>query len=367
MAEPEKARQFPCKQCGAGLAFAPGTRELVCPYCGHRDPIPTTAEEIAEYDLEAALHTLPREEGWGIESRSLQCAQCGATTVFPEGQTAGRCAFCGSDKVMPQETRRRILRPEALVPFRVTREVAVGRFREWLSRLWFRPNDLKRLGQLAQIAGAYLPYWTFDAFATAHWTAEAGYHYYTTEQYQERDEQGNMVTRERQVQHTRWEHAAGYHEQFFDDELICASTGVSEGLANAVCPYEMTDLTAYDPRYLAGFVAEEYQIDLEGGWERAREQMEAAVYAACAAAVPGDTQRNLVAQTAFSQRRFRHILLPLWVAAYRYRDRAYHFLVNGQTGEIQGEAPLSWIKVTLAVIAALIVALVLYLVFGQQQ
>jgi DNA-directed RNA polymerase subunit RPC12/RpoP len=366
VAETTKARQYPCGQCGAGLTFAPGTRDLVCPYCGHRASIPASAERIAEYDLEESLRALPREEGWGMESRAVRCAQCGATTVFAEGQTAGRCAFCGSDKVLPEESRSRIIRPEAVVPFRVTRETAVGQFRHWLGRLWFRPNDLKRLGQLAQIAGAYLPFWTFDAFARAHWTAEAGYYYYTTETYQERDEQGNMVTRERQVQHTRWEPAAGYHEQQFDDELVCASTGVSEGLANAVCPYDLSELTPYDPRFLAGFVAEEYQIDLKGGWERGRERMEAEVYAACSAAVPGDTQRNLSVDTAFDQMRFRHVLLPLWVAAYRYRDRSYHFLVNGQTGEVQGEAPLSWVKVTLAVIAALLLALVLYLVFGQQ-
>lgn len=365
MTQAEKARQFPCKQCGASLDFAPGTRELYCPYCGHRDPIPTTAEAILEYDLEEALLRLPREEGWGTESRAVRCANCGATTVFAGEQIAGSCAFCGSDKVRLEETRSRLIRPEALIPFQVTRETAVRCFREWLGRLWFRPNDLKRLGELARIQGAYLPFWTFDAFVTARWTAEAGYHYYVTETYQERDAEGNLVTRTRQVQHTRWESASGYHEQFFDDELVCASTGVCERLSHAVCPYDLAELTAYDPRFLAGFVAEEYQIDLTGGWERARAQMEAAVHAACAAAVPGDTYRNLRVRSAFSQMRFRHILLPVWIAAYQYRNRAYHFLVNGQTGEVQGEAPLSWVKVILAVLAALAVALALWLALGE--
>jgi DNA-directed RNA polymerase subunit RPC12/RpoP len=363
----EQPREFPCKQCGASVQFAPGTRELVCPYCGHRDVIPTSAEEIREYGLDEALLTRPKAEGWGIESRSLRCEGCGATTVFAAGQTAGKCAFCGSAKVVEQAAREDLIRPESLVPFRIDRKQAVQRFRAWLSRLWFRPNDLKRQGQLAQITGAYLPFWTFDAFTTSWWTAEAGYHYYVTVEYQETDSQGNTVTRTRQEQRTRWEPASGHHAEFFDDELVCGSQGVEEGLAQAVCPYDLSELTSYEASYLAGFVAEEYQIDLGAAWERGRESIRRQLYQACASEVPGDTHRNLHVDTAFSQKMYRHVLLPLWIAAYQYNGRPYRFLVNGQTGEVQGEAPLSWWKITFAVLAALLVALILWLLFGQHQ
>jgi DNA-directed RNA polymerase subunit RPC12/RpoP len=362
----EQPRRFPCKQCGASVEFKPGTRELVCPYCGHRDEIPVTPQAIAEYDLEEALLRLPQTQGWGTESRSLHCSNCGATTVMAAGQTAGRCAFCGSGNVLEQQTRSDIIRPESLIPFRIDRKEAVQRFRDWLNRLWFRPNDLKRMGQLAQIDGAYLPFWTFDAFTTSYWTAEAGFYYYETETYQETDSDGNVVTRTREVQRTRWEPASGYHEQFFDDELVCGSRGVSEPLARAVCPYDLRELTPYEASFLAGYVAEEYQIDLRGAWDRARERMQQQLYQACAHEVPGDTHQNLQVDSAFSQMVFRHVLMPLWIAAYQYRDRAYRFLVNGQTGEVQGEAPLSWWKITLAVLAAILIGVVLYLIFGQR-
>jgi DNA-directed RNA polymerase subunit RPC12/RpoP len=354
-------RQFPCKQCGAGLTFAPGTRELVCPYCGHRDVIPATPQAIAEYDLEEALLRLPRTEGWGTETRSLHCSNCGATIVFAAGQVAGRCAFCGSNRVLEQEAREGLIRPESLVPFRIPRSDAAQRFQEWLRRLWFRPNDLKRLGQLQAITGAYLPFWTFDAFTTSHWTAEAGYHYYVSETYQTTDAQGNPVTQTRQVQHTRWEPASGFHEEFFDDVLVCASRGVPEGLVQQLCTYDLAELAPYDASFLAGFVAEEYQIDLRRGWQQAREQIQGAVNSACAASVPGDTHRSLSVRTAFSQMRFRHTLLPLWIAAYHYRNRSYRFLVNGQTGEIHGEAPLSVWKIAAAVLVTLVIALVIFL------
>jgi hypothetical protein len=134
-----------------------------------------------------------------------------------------------------------------------------------------------------------------------------------------------------------------------------------------VCPYELSELTPYEASYLAGFVAEEYQIDLREGWDKAQESMQRQLYVACAQEVPGDTHRGLHVDSAFSQMVYRHVLLPLWIAAYQYNGRPYRFLVNGQTGEVQGEAPLSWWKITLAVLAALLIALILWLVFGQRQ
>ena len=108
------------------------------------------------------------------------------------------------------------------------------------------------------------------------------------------------------------------------------------------------------------------QIDLRQGWDKAREAMERQVYSACGNEVPGDTHRNLNVDTAFSQMLFRHVLLPLWIAAYQYNNRTNRFLVNGQTGEVQGEAPLSGWKIAFAVLAVIVIGFVLYAVFGKQ-
>src|SRR4030095_8009148 len=127
----------------------------------------------------------------------------------------------------------------------------------------------------------------------SHWTAEAGYYYYETETYQEQDAQGNWVTKTRQVQRVRWEPASGYHEQFLDDELVCASRGLPERLLRGVCPFELQALAPYNPGFLSGFLAEEYQVDLPPAWEQAKESIQAQLYAACGSEVPGDTHRNL--------------------------------------------------------------------------
>ncbi|MFN3648264.1 MAG: zinc ribbon domain-containing protein [Armatimonadota bacterium] len=341
----DRVRKFPCKQCGANLEFAPGQQVLECPYCGFREEIPVTPEAIREYDLEDALLRLPHTEGWGTERRSLQCENCGAVTTFEEGQVAGDCAFCGSSKVVERDSATNVIRPESLVPFSVSREQAVGMFRKWISGLWFRPNNLQHAGQLAKITGAYLPFWTYDAFSSAYWTADAGYHYWETETYWETGPDGKQEQRTRQVQKTRWVPASGQRQDFFDDELVCASKGLPPNLIGGIAPFDLGRLAPYEASFLAGFTAEEYQIDLKGGWLVARERMEGEVYRRCAGDVPGDTHRNLSVNTAFSQMTFKHLLLPVWVAAYLYENRSYRFLVNGQTGKASGEAPLSWWKI----------------------
>ena len=357
---PGEVRKFPCKQCGAGLAFSPGQSVLECPYCGHREEIPVTPQAIQEYDLESALLNLPHTEGWGTERRALHCENCGATTTFGEGQIAGECAFCGSGKVVERSSAANLIRPESLIPFAIKREQAVALFRKWIGSLWFRPNDLKHAGQLAKISGAYLPFWTYDAFTAAHWTADAGYYYYVSEQYTETDSEGRSVTRTRQVQRTRWEPASGYRQDFFDDELICASRGLPPDLIQGVCPYELGQVAPYDTAFLSGFTAEEYQIDLKEGWGMAKDRIQGKVYSLCAGDVPGDTHRNLHVNTAFSQMTYKHLLLPVWVAAYLYNNKSYRFLVNGQTGRTTGEAPLSWWKIGGLIVLILIIALVVW-------
>ena len=141
--KPGEVRKFPCKQCGAQLNFEPGQSVLQCPYCGYREEVPVTPQAIQEYDLESALLSIPKTQGWGTERRTIHCENCGATTTFAEGQVAGECAFCGSKKVVESQSATNLIRPESLVPFQITKEQATQMFRTWIGKLWFRPNDLK--------------------------------------------------------------------------------------------------------------------------------------------------------------------------------------------------------------------------------
>ena len=218
------ADTFPCKQCGAQLTYEAGKQAMTCQYCGFAQPMPVQAAR-------GAVQEIPIEEGYRLAARglgvavtTLSCKDCGATVNVAQGERTADCAFCGSKQVLQVETDANAIRPESLVAFQVDKAAANKRFADWLKGLWFRPNDLKRIAKVQELGGVYVPFWTFDAHVDSDWTAEAGYHYYETEEYTT-VEDGESVTRTRQVQYTRWESAWGSRHDFYDDTLICASKG----------------------------------------------------------------------------------------------------------------------------------------------
>jgi hypothetical protein len=296
----------------------------------------------------AAKHDL----GWGAERKAVRCQKCGATTTLEPQVAAGACPFCATPHVVETPPDAQMVRPEGLLPFRVDRESAAQRFRGWLSGLWFRPNDLKSRSSLTALKGVYVPFWTFDALTHSAWTAEAGHYYQVPVQVME---QGRPVTR--METRVRWEPASGFLEKAFDDLPVPASRGLPPPLSREIEPFPTAQLVAYQPAYLSGFLAEEYAVDAREALEAARRRMDEEVTAACAREVPGDTQRNLSVRTQYSGIAYKNALLPVWIAAYEYAGKPYRFLVNGVTGAVAGHAPLSAVKVALAVLAALLVLL----------
>lgn len=375
---PEQTKKYPCPQCNAELTYSASQGRMVCTYCGYEAPVSeagsmtevhtqTQIDEAAvaaveEHNLSEGLKIVSQEEGWGTETRTFKCNGCNATITVEPNQTATVCPFCGSSHVLAQEGSSHVLKPESVLPFEVDQETAVAKFRSWLGRGWFRPNEVKRIARNAdaRLQGVYLPFWTFDAQTYSRWHAEAGYYYYVTERYTVTVD-GRRQTRTRQVQRTRWEPASGRHEAFYDDILVYATQSVHENILQRIYPYDTSKLVPYRPQYLAGWRAEEYQIDLEEGWKMGQSIINDRLREACAREVPGDTHRSLRVQTQFQDITFKHTLLPVWIASYRYNSKVYNFMVNGETGRVQGEAPISWWKVALTVLMVLIL---LGLIFG---
>lgn len=368
MSEITAKSKFACPACGGEAHWNPAKKALVCPFCGTIAPMepPKEGEGIVpEHDLVAALRSIPDEKrGWVAERKSVKCQSCQAITVFDPARLAQRCDFCGSSSLIPFDEIKAPIRPESLLEFRLSNSDVRDKIRVWYGNRWFAPNALKARALTDTLHGVYLPYWTFDAQVHAQWEAESGYHYYETESYT--DSNGRRQTR--QVQRTRWEYSSGELDHFFDDELVPASRGVPSDLLRKIEPFPTTtDLKPYDPGYLSGWVVEQYQIDLVAAAQHSRTVMDAKIERLCAAEVPGDTHRNLRVAPDYTGQTFKHLLVPVWVLSYNYGSKTFQVIINGYTGSIAGKHPLSWVKIALAVLAALIVVLIiLSLASGQR-
>jgi hypothetical protein len=341
------ARQkFHCPACGADAHWNPAKQALICPFCGTESAVElaerTADTVIVEHDLIASLQKLPESaRGWQAEKTSVRCQSCRAISVFDADKVGQRCEFCGSAQLVPYEQTADLFRPESLLPMKISEPDARDRIRNWYRRQWLAPNALAKKALTDTARGVYLPYWTFDARAHATWTADSGTYYYTRE--------GG-----KQVRKVRWTPAAGEVSHVFDDELVAGSTGVNPKLLSKIEPFPTGSVVPYDPGYLAGWVVERYQVDLQQAAARSRQQMDATLRRMCASEVPGDTHRNLVVRSTYADERFKHVLVPVWLLTYNYGAAAYQVLVNGVTGSIAGTHPWSWVKITLLILLALI-------------
>ncbi len=342
--------KFSCPACGAESQWNPAKQALVCPFCGVESPatLQTRGQDtvIVEHDLAAALREIPdSKRGWQTDKVSVKCQSCQAISVFDPKRVGQRCEFCGSTQLVPYEQVKDAFTPESLLPFKINDGQARDLVRAWYGRQWLAPNNLAKLALTDTVHGLYLPYWTFDANAHADWTAESGRYYEVT------------VDGKRE-QRTQWSAASGALDHVFDDELVPASTGVSGDLLRRIEPFPTATLVPYDAGYLSGWTVERYQIDLVNAAARAREAMEREIHRLCAADVPGDTHRNLQVSSTYSDQRFKHILVPVWLLTYTYGSTMYQVAANGVTGTMAGKRPWSWIKITLLIIAILFVIIV---------
>lgn len=352
-------RYFPCSTCGAKLEFAPGTTALKCGHCGSLNEIPqadvaVTEDAIAELDYHQFLGNAASEQST-LERVEVTCDTCGAHTQLGDNTTSGKCAFCGSP-IVAQAKSVKVIQPRAMLPFGIDKDNALAAYERWLSSLWFAPNDLKRAAFIDEaFNGVYLPYWTYDMESSTRYTGQRGVDYWDTESYTV-TVNGRSETRTRQVRKTRWYSASGRVHNSFDDVLIPASRSLPQNRIISLEPWDLQKLVPFDGAYLAGFITETYAVTLPEGFSEATVRIQPEIDRTICRDIGGDRQVISSKQSTYSDITFKHILLPVWLTAYRYHGKTFRIIINARTGELSGERPYSVAKILLAVLAGLLIA-----------
>lgn len=331
-----------CTNCGANLKFAPGAQSLNCGYCNTHNEIAVEQTVIIENDFNSFLEeTANKAEQQSIST--VKCGSCGASTTLAPNVTSSNCPYCDTPQVIKDASTCSIIKPKYLLPFKVERNSAKNEFVKWVGGLWFAPNKLKDYAQHSteKLRGVYMPYWTYDTNTNSSYSGSRGEYYYESVSYT--DSQGNEKSR--QVRRTEWYPASGTVNNTFDDMLVCASHSLPEKLVTELEPWDLPELVSYNDQFLAGFITESYQTGLKEGFEVAKGRMRPEIETTIKKDIGGDVQQINSVSTDYNDIKFKHILLPLWISAYRYNEKVYRFTVNARTGEVQGERPYSAWKI----------------------
>jgi hypothetical protein len=330
-----------CEACGAPVEAL----DRFCNACGAPQPQAASAAEAAP------------------PGRAIQCGNCGAQISVDPNVRSYTCPFCDSNYVveLPSEQTQR-QPPEFVIGFAVSPAEAQEKFRQWIHRnSWFRPGDLARQRVEDKLQGVYLPFWSFSMLAHSRWQAQIGEYWYRTETYTT-IENGKTVTRTRQVRETEWWPLSGRHHEFYSGYLVSGSRGLPQRDAERIKPFHLAAAKRYQPHFLAGWSCEEYSVEREAALDLCQREFLRREQEAVSRFLPGDTHSGLRVKTTFSHVQSDLLLLPIYISSYRYHGKVYRFLVNGQTGVVVGDKPISAVRIVLFVLA--IVLLVVLAVLG---
>ena len=360
-----EGRIFPCESCGSDLEFHIGEQAMKCPYCGHVKQIERRLEgELPEQDFHAMLEHIRqwREEAQAkkvnadpdaaeAESthRELRCESCGGNVEFYGTLTSTFCPYCGSpmqlEKAHKSEEHR--IPVDGVLPFQIDHNHAKQNLDYWVSSRWFAPNSFRKEGARGKFNGVYLSYFTFDSMTLTAYSGQRGEYYYVTV---------GTGKNQRTERRTRWYPASGNFQRFFDDVLVLANTGLRRDFMLALEPWPLLKVVTFDQQLLAGLMARTYDIELDNCFVDGKQRIDAAIHAEVRQRIGGDTQVVSSVNSRYDAITYKHLLLPVWLLAYKYNNKTFQVFINAATGEVQGERPYSVWKILLTVLLAILVA-----------
>ena len=348
----EKETDKKCPSCGGVMEFNPSNGKITCPYCGYEEEIQVEQKEFVAQELD--FSTVGDDDAscdWGTATKTVICKSCGAETVYDVNEIANVCPYCGSNQVMEQESSK-VMAPGGVVTFQISAKEASERFREWIGRKFFCPKLAKDSAKPKAFKGLYTPFWTFDSNTKSTYTAEYGIDHV------EEDKDGEKHTT------TDWYRTSGKYKRFFDDLLISASSKQNEQMLEGLEPYDTTKAVEYKPEYMAGFAAEKYSVKVKDAWEKAKKKIQSLLRRDVEEKITRekacDHVRDVRINTVHEDVTYKYLLLPVWISSFQYKDKVYHFMINGQTGKVSGETPISWIKVAIVTAVVIAAAVIIY-------
>lgn len=328
--------EYKCPACGGALHFESNVQKMQCPYCD------TEFEMEALLELDKALEnpqsddmqwqTQPQSQWEETEQtgfNSYICSSCGGEILCDTHTAATHCPYCDNPVVMSEKLAGQ-LRPDLVIPFQLDKEAAKQALKKHLSGKKLLPKLFHTENRLEQIKGVYVPFWLFDAKANGHARYRATrIHTWSDSRYI----------------YTRTSHFSVIREGnlAFAGVPVDGSSKMADDLMESIEPYDLSKAVDFQTAYLAGYVADKYDVSSEQSIQRANERIKNSTQQALYDTVLGyHTVTPVSSSVQLRDSTVKYALFPVWLLTTKYKDKTYLFAMNGQTGKLVGDLPTDW-------------------------
>lgn len=355
---PTQVTNYQCPACTGPLHYSAKSGKLACDYCGssfdvaeiealyaRKEAEAAAAKQAADAKAEAAQaakaeaaeaaaasggwDTSDLSRDWGAEADGLRvysCPSCGAELICDQSTAATACPYCGNPAIVPGQFSG-ALRPDYILPFRLSKDDAVQALRAHYKGKPFLPRSFTSANHIEQIQGVYVPFWLFDGGAEG----AASYRASNTNVYE---------TGDYEITETRHYHVVRAGSLAFEKIPVDASSKMPDDHMDSIEPFDYAQLRPFSTAYLPGYLADKYDVTIDDSRDRAdmrcRETLAQALrdtvtgYGACV------TEREDI---ALRRGKVHYALLPVWMLSTKWRGQDFLFAMNGQTGKLVGDLP----------------------------
>lgn len=334
----EQTTNYQCPSCTGPLHFTGASGKLECDYCGASFDVAeieaiykNNEEEKESFSAQGEWDTSDFSEDWGGEAEGMKaysCPSCGAELICDESTAATSCPYCGNPTVVPGQFAG-TLKPDFVIPFKIDKKEAIAALKQHYKGKIFLPKNFTQENHIQEIKGVYVPFWMFDGTASG----SARYEGTRSRVYKEGNEE---------VTETR--HFSIYRSGSMDFEKIPvdASSKMPDNHMDSIEPYNYSELKPFSIGYLPGFLADKFDVPVEQCRERADQRCEKTLDTALRNTVePYDTCVRVGGHTELRRGTVHYALLPVWMLSTKWNGKNYLFAMNGQTGKLVGDLPMS--------------------------
>lgn len=350
---PVQITNYQCPACTGPLHFVGESGKLECEYCGSGFDVAEIEALYAEKEAKAAAAGQAAEEAdegrptpstgggewdtsglnedWGDEGDSMRaysCPSCGAELICDENTAATSCPYCGNPTVVPGQFAG-TLRPDFIIPFKLSRERAVNALKEHYKGKFFLPKSFTAENHIQKIQGIYVPFWMFDGEAEG----DASYEATRRHTYETKDER---------VTETEFFNIYRSGSVAFSKVPVDASSKLPDDHMDSIEPYNYKELQQFSTAYLPGFLADRFDVSVEQCRERADKRCEETFASALRRTVKGyDTCTVKELNVNLKRGKVHYALMPVWMLNTKWKGKDFLFAMNGQTGKLVGDLPVS--------------------------